>query len=87
MRLDGDTISHDLWNTYPNLEYLPKKSSNDYLFGINEIEYSWFSWKKVDNNSISIIILKNNTKRKRNLSFQLSVGNAVQNINIVQDSI
>lgn len=85
MTIDNKIISGNLWNTYPNLEYYPKNTENSYLNGIDEVDYSWFNWKKVDKNIIKIVFKKNETKKQRQFSFEVSVGNASQNILIIQE--
>ena len=87
--IDGDLISLDKWKTYPHLKFKYNVEAGRYadiphLIGIYHIEYDWFTWDKVDEKTMKIMVKKNDSKKKRTIIFKIRSGNASQKVNIIQ---
>ena len=89
MTINDESISRDRWNTYPGLTFHQNKQEDNavdypYLQGIYQVDYTWFTWKKLDNQTIEIDLNENDAEKERIFSFNIWAGNAFQQINIVQ---
>ncbi|MVZ64143.1 hypothetical protein [Sphingobacterium humi] len=89
MAFQGHKIQDELWDTFPGLSYqsnIPKATdeSLDHLAGIYKVQYNWFTWERLNDTSIKIVLKPNMTKKDRVLKFFLTGDTGQEMVKVVQ---
>lgn len=89
MAFQGHKIQDELWDNFPGLSYqsnIPKATdeSLDHLTGIYKVQYIWFTWERLNDTSIKIVLKPNMTKKDRVLKFFLTGDTGQEMVKVVQ---
>ncbi|KGE14507.1 hypothetical protein [Sphingobacterium deserti] len=92
LTINGEILRPEDWDNdnrikYHFSQYVVPNFPPNHLPGVDKIEFeNWFVWERANNKTIKIHLSENKDGRLREISFQASVGNAADNISIVQKS-
>lgn len=85
LTINGEVLRPEDWDDDSRITYYSSKEKG--LSSVYKIEFEdWFVWERPNNKTIKIQLSENKEGRLREIGFQASVGNAGDNISIVQNS-
>ncbi|WDF67429.1 hypothetical protein PQ465_14075 [Sphingobacterium oryzagri] len=92
LTINGEVLRPENWDGDSRVTYYSAKeneanSPQSHLSSVYKIEFEdWFVWERLNIKTIKIQLSQNKDGKRRTIGFQASVGNAGDNISIMQSS-